>query len=118
MVWTGSNNFTGGGDKNDEVMMRIAVRHAPTASTVSQFRYIVRRKSSAKYAYFFERAGGGRAPKPHKRLGPTNRRSCRRRFVGTRTAIRRQSTSSWSAAAGHSRAVEVHQKSVPVSLRS
>ena len=68
VVWTGSNNFTGGGDRNDEVMLRIASIGA-FKQYRNQFRHITRRKSSAKWAYFFERAGGGRAPTPHKKFG-------------------------------------------------
>jgi hypothetical protein len=62
MVWTGSNNFTPDGDHFDEMMVRIDSARVFRVYR-QHFRYMVRRKSSATYARFFEPIGGGRAPK-------------------------------------------------------
>lgn len=62
MVWTGSNNFTPDGDHFDEMMVRISSGKTFRAYR-AHFRYMSRRKSSAKYARFYEPIGGGRAPR-------------------------------------------------------
>ena len=73
VVFTGSNNFTPDGTNFDEDMLRIRDSKAFNQYR-SQFDYIKRRKSSARYASFLEPVGGGRAPNKHDGFvaGPTD----------------------------------------------
>jgi len=61
LVSTGSNNFTNGGTRFDEVALRIRSRAAYNAY-VRRFKFISARRSSPIYANFSEPRGGGRAP--------------------------------------------------------
>jgi hypothetical protein len=68
MVWTGSNNFSPDGDHFDEMMVRIKSGRVFRAYR-QHFRFMVKRKSSARYARFYEPFGGGRAPRKPKVAG-------------------------------------------------
>jgi hypothetical protein len=60
-VWTGSNNFSNGGVRYDEVMQKIGLQSAYRAYR-DQYTFIRRRKSSGTWAKFYEPIGGGRPP--------------------------------------------------------